>query len=135
MNLNKCLFIGNLTRDPDLRYTSSGAAVCNFRIAINRRYTTKDGEKRDETHWQGCTAWNKTAETIAKYVQKGDPILVEGHMTTREWDAEDGTKRSAADLVVDAFQFMPRKPRDGETPTEREIEQQSLPSTDDDMPF
>ena len=78
-NLNKVFLMGNLTRDPEIRYTPSGAAVCNFGMAINRQWKTPDGESRKETCFVDCQMWGRRGEVIAEYLRKGSPIFVEGH--------------------------------------------------------
>ena len=105
-NYNRVILIGNLTRDPQLRYTPSQMAVCDFGIATNRRWTAADGQKREEVCFVDCTAWGRQAETIAKYMKKGQPMLVEGRLNYRTWDGPDGKKRSKLDVTVERFQFM-----------------------------
>lgn len=106
MNLNKVFFAGNLTRDPELRYTGGGSAVCNITVASNRRYTSKDGEKKEKSTFMRCTIWGKQGETVAQYFTKGKPIYIEGRLETRSWETDKGEKRSTVDIVVDNFQFI-----------------------------
>jgi single-strand DNA-binding protein len=101
MNVNVTILGGNLTRDPDLNYAQSGTAVCNFTIAINN----KRGEK-EETCFASCVAFGVTAENITKYFGKGSPILVEGRLVTNSWTAEDGSKRSKLEVIVNRFNFV-----------------------------
>ena len=98
-SLNKVLLMGNLTRPPELRYTPSGAAVADMRLAVSRNYTTQSGEKRDETAFLTVIAWGKTAENCSEYLDKGSQILVEGRIQTRDWEGKDGQKRSATEIV------------------------------------
>ncbi len=105
-NLNKVFLIGNLTRDPELRYTPSGTAVTDFGIAVNRRWTSRDGEKREETCFVDMQAWARTAEVISEYCRKGSPIFVEGRLRLETWEGRDGQKRSKLRVVVDNFQFL-----------------------------
>lgn len=106
MNLNKCFFGGNLTRDPETRTIPSGKSVTQFGIAINNSWTGADGEKREETTFVDLEAWGKTAEVIAKHFSKGKPIFVEARAKFEQWDdKESGQKRSKMKFVVESFQF------------------------------
>lgn len=107
-SLNKVLLMGNLTRPPELRYTPSGAAVADMRLAVSRNYTTQSGEKRDETAFLTVIAWGKTAENCSEYLDKGSQILVEGRIQTRDWEGKDGQKRSATEIVAERVQFLSR---------------------------
>jgi single-strand DNA-binding protein len=107
-SLNKVLLMGNLTRPPELRYTPSGAAVADMRLAVSRNYTTQSGEKRDETAFLTVIAWGKTAENCSEYLDKGSQILVEGRIQTRDWEGKDGQKRSATEIVAERVQFISR---------------------------
>ncbi|MEA3367652.1 MAG: single-stranded DNA-binding protein [Planctomycetota bacterium] len=105
-NFNRVILIGNLTRDPQLRYTPSQMAVCDFGVATNRRWTSKDGQKREDTCFVNCTAWGRQAETIQKYLNKGSPIFIEGRLTFSQWEGPDGKKRSKLEVTVERFQFL-----------------------------
>jgi single-strand DNA-binding protein len=107
-SLNRVLLIGNLTRPPELRYTPSGTAVADMRMAVSRSYTTQSGEKRDETAFLTVIAWGKTAENCSEYLDKGSQIFVEGRIQTRDWEGKDGQKRSATEIVADRVQFLSR---------------------------
>ncbi len=109
-NYNKVLLMGNLTRDPELRYTPSNQPVANFGIAINRRYTTAEGERREEVTFVDCEAWGKTAETIKNYLAKGRPIFVEGRLKLDTWQDQQGEKKSKLKVVVESFQFVDSRP-------------------------
>jgi len=98
-SLNKVFLIGNLTKPPELRYTPSGTAVADLRLAVNRNYTTQGGEKREETCFLTVVVWGKQAESCGEYLDKGSPILVEGRLQTREWEAKDGGKRTVIEVV------------------------------------
>jgi len=111
MYLNKVFILGNLTRDPEKRALPSGAAVTSFSIATTRVYKDKNGVKQEDTQYHNIVAFGPQAETIAQYMKKGSSILVEGRIQTRSWDAPDGTKKYRTEIVVDAFQFGPK--RDG----------------------
>jgi single-strand DNA-binding protein len=105
-NYNRVILIGNLTRDPELRYTPGGAPVCNFDLAVNRTYTTQAGERREEVCYITIVTWGKQAETCAEYLNKGRPALVEGRLTQRSWETPDGQKRSKHEVVADRVQFL-----------------------------
>jgi single-strand DNA-binding protein len=107
-DLNRTILIGRLTRDPELRYTPSGAAVASFTIANNRSYTVS-GEKKEQVSYFDCIAWSKLGEIITEYCKKGQRIAVEGRMQQRRWDDQDGNKKSKIELVVENFQFLTAK--------------------------
>ena len=113
-NYNKVILIGNLTRDPQLRYTPSQAAVCDFGIAVNRQWTGQDGQPRKEVCFVDCTAWGRQAETVQKYMNKGRPIFIEGRLTWHQWDGPDGKKRSKLEVTVERFQFLGGRKDDAE---------------------
>jgi single-strand DNA-binding protein len=100
VSFNRVILAGNLTRDPELRFTQSGTPVCGFGLAVNRVFS-----KNDEVDFFNVSAWRELGETIANYKKKGDPILVEGRLQYRTWEAQDGTKRRAVDVVADNVQF------------------------------
>lgn len=112
-NFNKAILIGNLCRDPELRHTSSGTAICTTRLAVNRTWGTGESRKQ-ETLFIDLTFWGKSAETVNRFVQKGDPILVEGRLMLEQWESE-GQKRSKISLTVENFQFMRSRGETGET--------------------
>ena len=107
-SLNKVFLIGNLTRAPELRYTPSGTAVSDLRLAVNRAYTTQGGDKREETYFLTVVVWGKQAESSAQYLDKGSPIMVEGRLQTREWDGKDGQRRNVVEVVAERVQFLGR---------------------------
>jgi len=107
-NYNKVILVGNLTRDPQLRYTPNQQPVCDFGLAINRQWTGQDGQKHSEPTFVDITAWARSAETINKYMHKGDPILIEGRLQTRSWEGQDGQKRTKLSVVAERFQFLGR---------------------------
>lgn len=110
--MQKFVAIGNLTRDPDYSETSSGVAVCRFAIAVNRRYTTANGER--ETDFFNVTAWRGLAETVAKYCKKGQKVAVIGTIQIRQYEANDGTKKTAIDVIADEVEFLSTRSGDGE---------------------
>lgn len=107
--LNKVLMIGNLTRDPELRYVPSGSAVANFSIAANRAYTTQSGDRKEEVCYVRVVAWAKLAEICGEYLSKGSSVFVEGRLQSRSWEAADGQKRTTLEVVADNIQFLDRK--------------------------
>ena len=106
-NFNKVILMGNLTRDPQLSYLPSQTAVVDFTIAVNRRWTGQDGQKREEVCFVDCRAFGKPAETINKYCKKGKPLMVEGRLTFDSWTGQDGVKKSKLRVTVENFQFLP----------------------------
>ncbi len=107
---NKVLLMGNLTRDPELRYTGAGTAVCSFSMAINRYYT-KNGERQEETCFMRITVWGKQGERCAQYLTKGRLVFVEGRLQSRSWETEDGQRRSTVEVVAENVQFLGGAPR------------------------
>ena len=105
-NLNKVMLIGNLTRDPELKYTPGNQAVCELGLAVNRKYRTKDNEEREEVTFVDCEAWGKQAEVIKQYMTKGRPIFIEGRLKLDTWEDKEGGKRSKMRVVVENFQFL-----------------------------
>ena len=104
--LNKCMVIGNLGRDPEMRDTPNGNAVTEFSVASNRQYTTADGERRDDTEWFNIVTWGRLAETCSQYLSKGRQVYVEGRMSTRSWDGECGKKHYRTELVAETVKFL-----------------------------
>lgn len=105
-NLNKVFLIGNLTRDPELRYTPGGTAVANLGIAVNRRFKDSSGELKEEVCFLTVTVWDKQAEACCQYLTKGRPVFVEGVLQSRFWETSDGQKRSAIDVRAERVQFL-----------------------------
>jgi single-strand DNA-binding protein len=107
MTLNKILIIGNVGRDPEMRYTPNGNPVTSFSVATSRRYTTQ-GEQREETEWFRVSAWNRLAETCNQYVTKGMKVFVEGRLSSNEWVGQDGEKRFGLDITASEVKFLNR---------------------------
>ena len=105
-NLNKCMIIGRLGADPEMRYTANGSAVTNFNVATSRQYTTADGERRDETEWFSVVTWNRLAEICSQYLAKGREVYVDGRMQTRSWEGQDGQRRYKTELIAENVQFL-----------------------------
>jgi single-strand DNA-binding protein len=107
-SLNKVLLMGNLTRDPELRYIPNGSAVASFTVACNRTYKLPSGEKKEEVSFIRVVVWGKTAENCSEYLKKGSGVFVEGRLQSRSWEAQDGTKRSMTEVVALNVQFLGR---------------------------
>ena len=105
--MNKVFLIGNLTRDPELTETASGVPVCHFAIAVNRNYSSQDGER--QTDFFNCTAWRAMAETIARYTKKGNKVAVTGSIQLRNYEDNQGAKRTAVDVIVQDCEFLTPK--------------------------
>lgn len=106
---NKAILIGNLTKDPELKYIPSGTAVANFTVAVSRSYAAKDGEKKEEVAFIRVVVWGKLAEICNEYLKKGQPVFVEGRIQTRSWDGPDGQKRYATEILAENVQFLGSK--------------------------
>jgi single-strand DNA-binding protein len=112
-SLNKVMLIGNVGRDPEMRYTQSGEPVTTFSIATNRRVRgTADGQFQDETEWHNIVAWGKLAEQCNEYLTKGRKVFVEGRLQTRSWDGQDGQKRFRTEIVANTMLMLDQRPRD-----------------------
>ena len=105
-NYNKVLLIGNLTRDPQLRYTPNERAVCEFGMAVNRKWKSQSGQDGEEVLYVEVVAWGRQAETLDKYMKKGRPIFVEGRLTLDQWESKQGEKRSKIRVTLENFQFL-----------------------------
>jgi single-strand DNA-binding protein len=135
-SLNKVFLIGNLTRAPELRYTPSGTAVSDLRLAVNRSYTTQGGDRREETCFLTVVVWGKQAETAGQYLDKGSPVLVEGRLQTRDWETKDGQKRNVVEVVAERLQFLGRGRTGGGTgPVDAEPVEETAAGGADDVPF
>ncbi|WPJ97583.1 single-stranded DNA-binding protein [Coraliomargarita algicola] len=105
-SFNKVILLGNLTRDPETRVTVNGNTICKLGMAVSRVYSTKDGERREETTFVDIDAFGKQAEVITKYMRKGRPLMVEGRLKLDQWETNDGQKRSKLGVVLENFQFV-----------------------------
>ena len=105
-SVNKVILLGNLGRDPELRYTQGGQAVANFSIATTERYSSKEGERQERTEWHNIVTWGRTAENCAQYLSKGSSCYVEGRLQTREWEDREGNKRRTTEVVAQTVQFI-----------------------------
>jgi single-strand DNA-binding protein len=105
-SLNKVMIIGNVGRDPEMRYTPDGKANAKFSVAVSRTWTNQEGEKKEETEWFTVVAWDKLAETCGNYITKGRKVYVEGRLQTRTWESQDGQKHKITDLVARDVIFL-----------------------------
>jgi single-strand DNA-binding protein len=105
-NINRVVLVGNLTRDPELRTTPGGTSVCKLRLAVNSRTKGADGNWADKPNYFDVTVWGNQAESCAQYLSKGRPVGVDGRLDWREWDAQDGTKRQAVEVIAESVQFL-----------------------------
>lgn len=140
--VNKVILIGNLGRDPELRYTAGGTAVANFTVATTENWTGKTGQREERTEWHRIVAWGRTAELCAQYLAKGRTVYVEGRIQSREWEDKEGQKRRTTEIVANTVQFLggPRGAGTGAGGTGRESgapgEESEVPAPpDEDIPF
>jgi len=105
-NINRVVLVGNLTRDPELRHTPSGNPVCKLRIAVNTRRKDAQGNWGDKPNYFDVTVWGNQGESCAQFLSKGRPVGVDGRLDWREWEAQDGTKRQAVEIIADTVQFL-----------------------------
>ena len=109
-SLNKVILIGNVGNDPEMRYTPDGKPVTSFNLAVSRRYTTREGERREETEWFTVVTWNRLAETCNQFLAKGRRAYVEGRLRSRSWDGQDGQKRFRNEVIANKVVFLDRQP-------------------------
>ena len=143
-SINRVVLVGNLTKDPELRHTPSGTAVCNLRLAVNTRRKDETGQWVDKPNYFDITVWGNQGESCAQYLSKGRPVAVDGRLDWREGDAQDGTKRQAVEIIADSVQFLGSR-GDAEGGGERQFVPAGAgatsdadmggTATDDDIPF
>lgn len=126
MNVNKVFIAGNITREPDLKYIPSGTAVCSFGVAINNKWTDKDGQKHEDVVFVDVEAWSRIGEVISEHLTKGSPIFVEGRLKLDQWTDKDGSKRSKVKVVCERMQFVGSK-SDGPSDSRSEYAQDTAP--------
>jgi single-strand DNA-binding protein len=144
-NINRVVLVGNLTKDPELRHTPSGTAVCKLRLAVNTRQKDAQGNWGDKPNYFDVTVWGNQGESCAQYLSKGRPVGVDGRLDWREWEAQDGSKRQAVEIIADTVQFLGS--REGGGGGAGDGERQFVPAAatagnedftataDDDIPF
>ncbi|MBI1863238.1 single-stranded DNA-binding protein [Candidatus Microgenomates bacterium] len=134
-SINKVILLGNLTRDPELKYTPTGAAVCTFGVATNRTWTTAEGQTKEDVQYHRVTAWNKLAELCGKLLVKGRKIYMEGRITYRNYTDKAGQQRSITEIILDDFILLDSKRTDGEHAAEGHdnapVAHEATPSIDD----
>ena len=110
-SLNKAFLMGNLTRDPELRYIPSGTAVATFTVAVSRVYKSPTGEKKEQVSFIRVVVWGRRAEVCGEYLSKGSPVFIEGRIQSRDWQTQDGQKRNTVEIVADNVQFLRMGPK------------------------
>ena len=133
--VNKVILVGNLGADPDMRYTPSGAGVCELRLATNESWTDKNGQKQERTEWHRIVVWGKRGEVCGKYLAKGRQVYVEGRLRTRNWEDKDGNKRWTTEVIANDVQFLgSRGPRENAPVGEVDGVDYDIPSTNEVIP-
>ena len=137
-SINKVILIGNLGKDPELKYTPSGQAVANFSLATNEKWKDKDGNMQDRTEWHNIVIWGRMAENAKEYLAKGRSVYIEGRIQTRSWDDKDGNKKYMTEIVAQSMQFLGSRGDQGSTPggpPPEAPQPADLAGEDDDLPF
>lgn len=145
-SLNKVIIVGNVTRDPDVRYTSKGTAVCDLGVAVNTKFTGRDNEEaREEVYFAGVVVWGKMGEACGKYLTKGSGVLVEGRLKREEWTDSNGVKKEKTKIVAERVQFLgggrerSSEPEHREAPSRKQETRDRTPEPspvdDDEIPF
>ena len=124
--LNKVFLIGNLTRDPELRYVPSGTAVATFTIGVNRVYVTQSGEKKEQASFIRIVVWGRRAEVCGEYLSKGSPIFIEGRLQSRDWETQDGQKRNTIEVIADNIQFLRMGEKRGSSPSKQDAPSENV---------
>jgi single-strand DNA-binding protein len=162
MSVNKVILVGNVGKDPEIRYLEGGTAVCSFPLATSATYRNRDGERITSTEWHNIVLWRGLAEIAERYVKKGSQLFIEGRIRTRSWDDREGNKRYTTEIIADNMQMLGRRPDDtsdtqapsGESQADEKVEEApdkveeapeneeytdtdagTSPGEDDDLPF
>lgn len=126
--LNKVMIIGNLGRDPEMRYTPSGKPVTTFSVATSRSWNTADGEKHEETEWFNIVAWSSLAEICKQYLTKGQQVYIEGRLQTRHWDDQEGNKHTSVEIVANEMIMLSERRESGDGSSDSEdMEEEEFP--------
>ena len=134
--VNKVILVGNLGADPEIRYTPSGTAVANFRLATSETRTNKEGQKETKTEWHRIVTFGKLAEICGEYLSKGKQVYIEGRIQTRSWDDKDGNKKYMTEIVANTMQMLGGKDSSGQAAAPSEGPGYEMPPSDiDDVPF
>jgi single-strand DNA-binding protein len=131
---NKVFLMGNLTRDPELKYTPSGTAVVGFGIAINRTWKGADGEKKEDVCYVDINMFGRRAEVIEQYFKKGHPIFIDGRLQFQQWETQDGQKRNALKVVAESFEFIGGKGDSGAPAASAGSQEPSFPGAHNEVP-
>jgi len=129
-NLNKVLLIGNLTRDPELRYTPQGTAVATLRMAINRKYKDRNQELKEEVCFINVIAWDKQAENCNQYLQKGRPVFIEGRLQSRNWEDKSGQRRTTIEVRAERIQFLGGQQQQRSQQTQETLPEEQVSTTE-----
>jgi len=141
MSINKVILVGNVGKDPEVRYLESGVAVCNFPFATSESYKNKNGEKVKTTEWHNIVLWRSLAEIAEKYVKKGSQLYIEGKIRSRSWDDKEGNKRYITEIIGNNMQMLGKKSdyvedtQDSTTPSENFDDVNDNPEETNDLPF
>ena len=140
MSVNKVILIGHLGKDPEVRYATSGTAVCNFLMATTRTYKDKQGERKDETEWHKISAFGRTAEVCGEYLKKGAQVYIEGRLQTRKWqEKETGADRYSTEIIVEHLEMLGSRPQQGQSNPAADNVKNAFPgsydATESDIPF
>lgn len=137
MSVNKVILIGRLGADPEVRYSGSGTAISNFRLATSRNYNDKSGQRVDETEWHRVVAFGRTAEVCGEYLHKGSQVYIEGRIQTREWEDKEGNRRWTTEIITERMQMLgSRGERNGAPPPAGDpFDKTPDNMPDDDVPF
>ena len=138
-SVNKVILIGNLGKDPELKFTPSGVAMTKFSIATTERFKDSDGNQQERTEWHNIVLWRRLAELANEYLKKGSPVYIEGRIQTRSWDDENGQKKYMTEIVADRMQFLGRREDgtsddSGNIPPEAPGKKEKM-EDEDDLPF
>lgn len=131
--MNKCILIGNLTKDPEITTTSNGVSVCRFTLAVTRRFANSEGER--DTDFISIVAWRSLADNCHKFIKKGSKVAVVGNIQSRSYDATDGTKRYVTEIVAEEVEFLNTRAQDGQVTDRRDEVTKLEPIDDDSLPF
>ena len=136
-SVNKAILVGNLGDDPEQRFTPSGTAVANFRLATHEQWTNKDGERAERTEWHRIVAWGRLGEICGEYLHKGSQVYIEGRLQTRSWEDRDGNKRYTTEIVAQTMQMLGSPAKAGKAKTQDESfpSEEPMAIPDDDIPF
>lgn len=140
-SVNKVIIVGNLGQDPEVRYTASGAAVCNLSVATTYSAKDQSGERKEETEWHRVTLFNRLAEVAGEYLKKGRSVYIEGRLRTRKWQDQNGQDRYTTEIIADQMQMLGGRDDGGQQPQKQQQKQSyqaqggGLADIDDDIPF